>query len=310
MAVARLREDASPRFIDPNAPIEQQIETLKLLIKDPPENSRIIVYSPALADFILKELNKTASGKPSNRKFKPVRIKRYGDVMAAEEWALTGDTIKFSKHAKRLLDGQNRLAGCARSGKPFRSHTVFGIDDAAFASIDSNTVRTNTDTLYVYGVPNSSLVTPGVRWVKLHREAEAGEDPDRGDQLTNPVALEFYKTEIDQERMQEAAERVKAMPRAMFKKGLMRGPLTGLFYLFAEKHAATMKKVAVDAARNERGMRKLYKTLEERRDKSGGRISETIHNALVIKCWNAYRKGETVVAKHLKWDGATYPTIE
>ena len=179
----------SPRIIDPRAPIAEQVDDLVMLINDPPETSRVITYSPALAEYILAHYNRPIAN-TQNRKFKQNRIKRYGDIMAADNWALNGDTIKFSRYAKRLLDGQNRLAGGMRSGVPFRSHTVFGIDDAAFDSIDSNKVRTNQDTLYVYGVANSSLVTPAVRWVKLHREAPAGAQPRRGAQLTNTEVLD------------------------------------------------------------------------------------------------------------------------
>ena len=77
---------------------------------------------------ILAELN------GGNRKVSSVKVAEYEDAMSVDEWPLTGATIVFGKSG-RLLDGQHRLRACVRSGKPFRSYVVFGIDDSAFSFI-------------------------------------------------------------------------------------------------------------------------------------------------------------------------------
>ena len=42
-------QNKQPRFIDPNAPLAKQQEVFKLLMKDPPENSRVLTITPSFS---------------------------------------------------------------------------------------------------------------------------------------------------------------------------------------------------------------------------------------------------------------------
>ena len=301
-SVARLPQDSgTPRFIDPNAALEDQIPVFKLLIKDPPENSRIITFSPELSEWILENLN------TANRKRKPSRIKRYGDIMLNEAWILNGDTIKFSR-ARVLLDGQNRLAGSVRSGKSFRTHVIFGIDDAAFATIDANKVRTNSDTLYRAGVVHSEIVTPAIRWLMIWANPNDSGVPNRGMTLDNTAVLEYWRSQVDHDRMMQAVERTLRVPRG--EGHLAQGSLAGLLYLFDGKATAVAKRFALDLERNQRGARVLRKRLKKQRGQNLGRIQENQHNAFIIQTWNAYREGRIPMLRELNWnDTRDYPVI-
>ena len=82
------------------------------LMRDPPENSRVITIVPAMADWLITTFN--VEGAQGNRKEKkPKRIERYSDSMKDGTWLLTGEPLIFGK--QKLLDGQNRLMGCVRS---------------------------------------------------------------------------------------------------------------------------------------------------------------------------------------------------
>jgi hypothetical protein len=85
-------------------PVDEQktLERIRRYIDSPPENSKVFTITPTIAEALLRDYNF------KNRPKKQKAITRYANDMAAQQWSVTGDTIKFSKE-KRLRDGQNRL---------------------------------------------------------------------------------------------------------------------------------------------------------------------------------------------------------
>lgn len=282
------------RWIDPNAPLSQQVKFLSDLIRNPPENSRVITITPDLAAWILTDLN------THNRSKRPAKIKRFSEAMERDGFLLTGDTIKFSRGGL-LIDGQNRLSACVRYGKRFRSHVVFGIDDRAFTVIDANAVRNNPDTMKIAGVTHPQLAAQAIRWIII-----CGNDPlDRGRSIDNDELLKYYITRIDKDRFDIAKARAVAVPSAV-----PAGALAAHLYLFSAIHAKATERFARDLADNVRGARKLITKLANLRKQNLGRLHETQVNALIIQAWTAYRKGESLTSSMLNWtETKDYPTI-
>jgi hypothetical protein len=292
----KLPSPHAPRFINPNDPIEKQIETLILLCKNPPENSRVITFSPTLAEWLRD--NRVGTG---NRKEKPVRIRRYAEAMEREEWLLTGETIIFGKSGL-LLDGQNRILACIRAGKNFRSHVVFGIDETVFVAMNSGKSRTPSDTFKTGGIEHAGIVAPAVRWLMIYA---SGTPDNRGVTFSNQEMFDYYKEKVDPEQLEVAISRalqaIKVIPL---------GTLAAHFYLFERKHAPTARRLATDFAKGQRGPLKLSNIFRELRKQNLGRVHETWRNALLVKMWNAYRSGESITKRTLSWsDGQEYPTI-
>lgn len=285
-----------PRFIDPNAPLEQQVEILVQLIHNPPENSRIITFTSALADWVLTNLN------GANRKPKPARIKRYAEAMASDEWYLTGETIVFSRGRRGLmLDGQNRLEACRKSNKKFRTHVVFGIDDDVFAVINTAKARTPSDLFQKQGKPYPAVLAAAVRWLMNY----AAEKPMQRLSYSNQELWSFYQ-KLDEALITKAVEEAHAT-----SKVFPRGALAAHLYLFEQKHALSKKRFTDDVSHNRRGAGKLAKVLALKRKDNMGRVNDVWVNALLVLTWNAYRRGEQVTARTLKWDSAEkeYPGI-
>ena len=293
---SRLPPPKAPRFIDPNAPLQQQIEMLTELIRNPPENSRIITFTPALADWVLTTLN------GANRKPKPARIKRYAEAMANDEWYLTGETIVFSRGRRGLmLDGQNRLEACRKSNKRFRTHVVFGIDDAVFAVINTAKARTPSDMFQKQGKPYPAVLAAAVRWLMNY----VAEKPMQRLSYSNQELWAYYQ-KLDENLITKVVEEAHAT-----SKVFPRGALAAHLYLFEQKHPATKRKLTDDLSHNRRGAGKLAKVFSDRRKNNMGRVNDIWVNALLVLTWNAYRKGETPTARTLKWDSAEkeYPEI-
>jgi hypothetical protein len=286
------------RFIDPNAPVEEQFAQLMEWITRPPENSRVIVMTPELAEHILNNLNH------NNRRQRPANIRRFANAMATGQWLLTGDTLKFSRLGY-LLDGQNRLRACVRSGKSFKTHAVFGIDDDAFDRIDNNAVRTNPDTFEIAGIPHASIAAPAVRWIILESDRSNGSPPERGRKIENNELRTVYRNRIDADRLTEACRAAKSIGRT-----LPTGSLAGYLYLFGEKSHLKMERFVRDLIDRKRAGRTLLDKVERLRKQNMGRLNELQINALIIQAWNTFQKGETLTAARLNWDeNKEYPTI-
>jgi len=285
------------RYIDPNAPLAKQQEIFLALMRDAPENSRVITVIPALAEWLLASFNIDG-----NRKPKPVRIQRYSDSMANGTWLLTGEPLIFGR--QKLLDGQNRLKGCVRSGKAFRTHVVFGIEDNVFAVINSGKSRTASDTFYTAGIEDHSIISPAIRWLMINADG----DPTARTSYSNQQMWEFYNDpqRLNKEMLEKAVERSKKVSRA-----IPRPAIAAHFYLFAKKSEKTAAKMALDFDKNQHGARKLTKHLADVKKLQQGRLNDIWVNAMIIGAWNAYRENRAVVKKDLTWKPETqdYPKI-
>ena len=71
----------------------------------------------------------------SNRTISPLYRDLYARSLTSDDWMVTGQSIKFSASG-RLIDGQHRLAACAKSGKPLKSVVVYGLEEDVFHTFD------------------------------------------------------------------------------------------------------------------------------------------------------------------------------
>lgn len=92
-----------------------------------------------------------------NRKQSAETIARYARDMAADAWLLNGQSIKISARG-RLLDGQHRLAACVKSGKPFMTAIVYGLDEDVFATFDQGKKQTFASSLKKRGIKYPRVV--------------------------------------------------------------------------------------------------------------------------------------------------------
>ncbi len=142
--------------------LNDQTKTLKSLIKNPPENSRVCEFTPELAEYILDKTKGNLN--INNRPRKSQKIIEYKRDMQIDNWSLTGDTIKFGTDGY-LKDGQNRLAACIQAQTPFTTHVTFGIDPNTFHHMDTGKNRGADDVLAIMGVTNSSKIAQEIKFL-------------------------------------------------------------------------------------------------------------------------------------------------
>src|SRR4051794_31947970 len=122
-------------------------QTIEFALNHGWQDGMLFFIEPKAAQRILDRWN------IGNRPPVENKIEEYADAILEGRWYLTGDTIKFSTN-KNMLDGQNRLMACVRTGKPIFSYVVFGIQPDAFVYMDRGGVRTAANVLTMKGYQN------------------------------------------------------------------------------------------------------------------------------------------------------------
>ena len=216
------REQVEERKIRASMPLAEQVSALQSLIKSAPTNSRVIEFSPKLAEHVLITLN------INNRPQKSGKIKEYSTAIAEGKWGLTGDTIKFGNDGF-LKDGQNRLSACVRAGKPMTSHVVFGIDPLLFSRMDIGKNRNGADVFSIAGINYANHVSATVRWLLILTSDDPG---NRGAQFSNEDLLQAYQENFDPELLEHSIQAALEVRKTC---GHPIGPLAALHYIFSEK---------------------------------------------------------------------------
>lgn len=203
-----------------NTKVKSQIYKLQNLIENPPVNSVVMDITPDMALYVINTLNK------HNRPKKPAHLARYARDMAAGNWGLTGDTIKFGSDGL-LKDGQNRLLACFKSGKTFKSHVVFNAPPESFHQMDVGAKRDATDIFHIMGIHNSKHVAGSIKVIMAWQRGETfSRTAADNEKLKN-----YYTMHIDSDLLQTAIKCANAVFKIV---KLPRNYLIALYYIAAE----------------------------------------------------------------------------
>tara|TARA_R110000765_G_scaffold292468_1_gene388042 strand:+ start:148 stop:1023 length:876 start_codon:yes stop_codon:yes gene_type:complete len=272
---------------------------LSKYISSPPENSRVVTFTPEVAAWVLETYNMF------NRPKKPERIRTYAAAMSANEWGITGATIVFSDKG-RLRDGQNRMMACVRSGKSFTSHVVFGIDDDLFHVMDTGKPRGPDDILFIAGYQNTKSLAAALRWAYILKT-----DPSSRVTLTNKQVLDFV---VGDYQTVEAS-----LPMARKVVNVYRHPvgqLTALHWLFSQGHPELADEFFVAWGTGKSGGRyrpvaRLQATLASYQGSSQTRIHDTGRAHMIVVAWNLFVNKRAGTANSFTIPvGASFPKVE
>lgn len=84
-----------------------------------------------------------------NRTLKAKQVNDIAASMARKEWELNGEAIIITKSGK-LVNGNHRLNGCIKSGVPFKTAVIVGIEDEQSMTYDLNAKRRISDICAFY----------------------------------------------------------------------------------------------------------------------------------------------------------------
>jgi hypothetical protein len=218
-------------------------------------------------------------------------VERYARSMREGRWSLNGATLAFSSEGQ-LLDGQHRLAACAKSGAVFTTFAAVVEDDgSAYQTLDIGLRRTSGHILQAHGIRrNSQSMAVTAKWVILLREFP--EDVSRpGKHWRDMDHAQVVRT-IDQFPIIESA--TVFMSRRTVR-GLCRpsGAFAALYVLFAEKDKMMADEFFKRLLEGE-GLTKDEPIWHLRRylqnEQGNGEWSNYKRVTACAKCWNAMRR--------------------
>lgn len=122
---------------------------------DPEPYGEVLTITPELAaDFLRRHA--------VNRPVKDRIVAAYARDMAAGNWRLTGEAIKFNTRGE-LDDGRHRLRAIVRAKIPVRMMVVWNVPVGAQEVMDSGVKRSANDQLAMKGIKNASVLTAAAR---------------------------------------------------------------------------------------------------------------------------------------------------
>lgn len=105
--------------------------------------SKIETITPEMAKDYLKDQG-------PNRKAQMRMVTKFSSDLAAGEWSLNGETVKFDENG-RMIDGQKRMMAIVRTGLPMTTVVVRGLPAEAIYMVDTGQRRTGGDYLTIHG---------------------------------------------------------------------------------------------------------------------------------------------------------------
>jgi len=119
----------------------------------PEITASVELITPAVAKKML-------DGNMNNRKLRKFRVAQYADAMRRGMWDIQNDAITISQSGK-LLNGQHRLTAIVEADQACQCLVLRGVDESAYAVIDSGLARTVNDSLHAAGLGlNSTHMSP------------------------------------------------------------------------------------------------------------------------------------------------------
>jgi len=291
--------DKMPVGVTAHRSVSDSRKKLRWQIESPPDDlARLWIVTPDMAEAMLE---RNRDDEWHNRPDSEKGVLRYTRAMQ-RGWKLTGEPIIFSKSG-RLLNGQHRLMACIKSGAPFETIVVFGIDDDAFRFMDIGVSRSAGHIFAIEDVPNYNFAASIARLLfgYLASSTWEGRAPD----VENDTLLNFY---YQHQRIQDSV----TFARKLNSERLMALRWAGFcHYVCAAKSRAEADKFFEQIAtgvgftsKNSPAYKLRAKLLANSRS-SSERLSENTVGAYTIKAWNAHRRGESL--RSFVWRTAQMP---
>ena len=232
------------------------------------------------------------------------------------EWLLNGATIVFGKDGV-LLDGQNRLLSCIASGKPIDTIVVRGIDNEAQVTMDCGVKRSLSDFIELAGGANSRGAATVASF--MYRYEASGENLSsvvykNTNDYTIRSIFSYYLKNAD--HIDFLYSETRKITRRY--KGVAIGSTSVLVHCLYESSAEDAsyfveQLVANSPSRNQpiNMMRERLVGNSEKRSHEE-RLSQKQLVAQMVKCWNAFMRGEEIKFLRFREGGAnpeSFPVV-
>jgi hypothetical protein len=221
-----------------------------------------------------------------NRKLRPRLVEQLAGAMARDEWVFNGDAVRIADSGV-LLDGQHRLAAVVRSGRAQRFLVISGLSDAAQETMDTGAKRSIGDMLKLRGESDVNRLAAVVRLVWHYERRQTFRSP-----LVPPTQQQMIAC---LEQHPETREAVRQTRPVLTNTQLSGGPAGACYYLFSRVDPTDAEVFFTRFAMGTELVPGSPIHLLRRRflePRPQGKLSPVTQGALVIKAFNAWRRGD------------------
>lgn len=233
----------------------------------------------------------------ANCKNRPVR-KSHVEFLARQikngQWQVNGQAIIIADN-EQVLDGQHRLLAIIEAGVPIKSMVVYGVPEAAFATIDTGAVRTASDALCLHFQEYPHYVVKAaagaVYWLKM---MERGALHRGGGKLSNSDVIHYAKEHLS---IFERATTLLHYPKENRPLSIALG--TALFEFLARKKEEAAEEFFEKVYTGENLERTdveyvLRAAFQADAQRVASKLPNSIKARMTIKAWNWRRRGMDV----------------
>lgn len=251
-----------------------------------------------------------------NRRLSEQKVLSYVHQMNTGQWQQTGDPIRFTGNYERLIDGQHRLTAFVQSNlQELPVLVANNVDPDAFKVLDTGKVRSAGDVLHIAGYKNAGRLAAATKAIINLSKGLVAFDSS-GYSLTINGTGNVSNADV-QNFIESEPEMVEIVNQAnnWYKvfAGLSSSEYAAYFYHFSKKNkesANTFLNMVATGINLDYGhpayalRRRLEKDI-----RAGKKMVGKMRQALVIYCWNAYRKGKEVRNISIKYEDALPPIL-
>lgn len=242
-----------------------------------------------------------------NRNISRLNLEGIMLAMMEDRWHNDGTPIRFNTKGQ-LIDGQHRLWAVINTAKSQEFVVMWGVPDMAMTTLDTGKTRSRGDVLLIHDptLVNvnhvSAATTIMLRWSKGVRNNGL-----RNEYVSNDEVVRFYDANRDD--IIEATRHGGRMAQHIAAGSTQAYALC--YWLFSNIDAADAEFFwdrlfdgqGLEIGHPVYALRELLRR-EAAQASTRDKIRADIMVALIIKAWNAYRKGDEVKLLHFKVGGA------
>lgn len=234
-----------------------------------------------------------------NRPLRPRHVRTMAMDMAAGNWRLNGEAVKFAKDGT-LLDGQHRLAAIVESGATVEIMIVTGLETADQETMDAGRKRTLADVLSLRGEENANALASAIT---IHWRRKIGQITSNA----SPTTQQALRILDEQPGLRLSVTAVNKAARTL---RIPQGMSAALHYEMATLNSEDAEdfwsRLTTGLGLHEKHpIYVLRRKLEENAATIGRKLDRVTIHAYVIKAWNAYREGREMAIIRWTRGGAT-----
>lgn len=224
-----------------------------------------------------------------NRSVRQDDVDAYARDMAAGNWHVTGEAIKFDTNGA-LADGQHRLHAVIKSGVSIQILVVRGVEPDAQKHMDTGAKRSAGDALTLAGEKNATILA-AIASLAI-KEPGCGYVDQRSAKPTHAEIADFVDEHPDIRRAAEMASyyypQFDAAPSVL---GICWMRFSDIDLPACAEFFSSIANLRTDGAGDPR-LALIRRLANARRDRE--RISQYELLSLIFRTWNAWRAGKAV----------------